>query len=266
MFLCKDSSGGVCIYSRVTGFTLIEFMISTLISVILIASVFSFFGQTLVAVNQYIVRRQNQNQILSVLFRLEGEMGRADAFGGHSPSNQREEIAGIRGDAHRLALMFHPAPCSSVLMLHADRQTIVVEPGYQFKKNQKVFLSGPDHFFITTVEFAYQNKLNEVVKLDEKLPEMNLMYFVIAPLALHTYFLDSKRHALLESEDGRSVQSLLDQVESFDLLYDVKTKSDVIEKTSLTEADQANVLGVKIKLRVNHDLYVSYAPLWSHQA
>src|SRR5262245_43401343 len=120
---------------HIAGFTLLEFMLSVALGLLLLSSAFALFIAAMKNSEAVMLAQQKQNAILSVMETLASDIQNADAFGCSRACARNLHWQGLRGDASQLTLSYQGQPQLSLLQVSDDGLHIHLEPTHRFNKN-----------------------------------------------------------------------------------------------------------------------------------
>jgi hypothetical protein len=245
----------------IAGFTLLEFMISMTLGLLLVSGAFTLVLAAMKNSEAAMQAQQKQNETLSVMQLLANDMASAGAFGCSRACVNHLHWQGMHGDGSALSVAYQGQPQFPLLQVSENRLHIRVDQDNHFYPNEVLLITQPDEAVRVSVHVGGRG---QNLSLNSPLTLKSITGAMVGPEVVHAYFYDAKQKKLqMQSGQGEPL-TLLNDVNAFSLTYDVKTAAGVVEKQPDTDDAWNHVCGVNVILTVSGQTWVRYMPVLSH--
>lgn len=249
-------------YSRhITGFTLLEFMVSMTLGLLLMSGAFALLIAAMKNSEAAMQAQQQQNETLSVMQLLANDIASADAFGCSRACVDSLHWSGMRGDGSQLQVVYQGQPQFPLLRVSEDRLHVRVDQDNHFHPNEILLITQPDEAAKVSVHAGGKG---QSISLNSPLTLKTIAGAMVGPEVAHHYFYNAHQKKLQMTSSQGDPLTLIDSVSAFSLTYDVKTETGVIEKQPDTDDAWNKVCGVNVVLTVSGQTWARYMPVLSH--
>ncbi|HEU5281202.1 MAG TPA: prepilin-type N-terminal cleavage/methylation domain-containing protein [Gammaproteobacteria bacterium] len=246
---------------HITGFTLLEFMVSMTLGLMLLSGAFALVIAAMKNSEAAMQAQQQQNEIMSAMQLLANDIASAGAFGCSRACVNALHWQGMHGDASALSLAYQAQPPFRLLQVSDNRLHIRVDQDNHFYPNEVLLITQPDEAARVSVHAGGRG---QNLTLNAPFTLKTLTGAMVGPEVVHAYFYDAHQKKLqMKSGQGEPL-TLLNEVSAFSFTYDVKTAAGVVEKQPDTDDAWNHVCGVNVVLTVSGQTWVRYMPVLSH--
>lgn len=240
-------------HSRVNGFTLLEFLLSLTLALLLYAGVMTLYSTAITHFTQAMHARESDAQALAMLNLLQNEVSRAGAVSG--PRYLMPLNTAIAVTDHTLHVAYQAAPKVGLLSQSHDHLELRLEPWVRHEKRQVLVLSNDSTLEKATVSEAYNTAEGEVIKLTQPLKASFGSDTSVGRWVDNTYSLDEATHQLVVKNSYNEHLHLFESVQTLQFREDVQA---------------GQLKGVFISFEMGDAQHPSrwfgYAPVWSQLA
>lgn len=237
-------------HSRLNGFTLLEFLLSLTLALLLYAGVMVLYSTAITHFTEAMHARESDAEALAMLNLLENEVSRAGAVSG--PRYLIPLNTAIVVTDHTLHVRYQAAPKVGLVSVSDDHLELRLEPWVRHEKRQVLVLSNENALETVTVSEAYHTAEAEVVKLSQPLKGTFGRTTSVGRWVDNTYTLDDATHQLVVINSNNEHLHLFQSVQALHFEADVQAGQ---LKGVFISFDSGNAQ------HTSH--WFGYAPVWS---